>query len=381
MSHAPETPAAAVANGTIKPPTLEQFVELHQSQLEAMKLPKLLWKVLHRKLFAPKLISDEDLFELEHLESGGYQLKAKKAIRKSGDVYVVPHAAEGSDESLFHLLKAAPPLTEYLATIVDLDSITIAPSEAAAKRKELIAKTKSMINTAKAQKNAKLDGIDDEMIETVMDQAEVDRSRAESALIESGGDVIGAIADCLMTPEHKALEENMNKNLFSQQTQMKGQDVDFQESLRREEEYKSLQTESEKAAALLVQLEQLDLQESTRQPETEAEKVFQRCAHLYQALFQNHFVGCYYSMKPRAEGSTNTGAISPDEVTKTYYVMEAMGSAIMGDAEPNTNLECLLCLSSGNTSWTVMWPTRDIKAGDVITRGALVPVPCPLQFK
>jgi NACalpha-BTF3-like transcription factor len=371
---APTPPSAG------KAPTLEEFVTLHSSQLEAMKIPKLLWKVVHRKLFAPKFIHDEDLFELEHLESGGYQLKAKKALRKNGDIYIIPHAAEGTDQSLFDLLKSAPPLTQYLAEMVDLDLITVTPEDQAEKRKELIEKTKLMISTAKEQKNSRLDGIDEEMIATVMEQAEVTRARAEDALIESSGDLVAAIADCLMTPEYKALEQNMNKNLFSQQAQMKGEDVDFQDSYRREQEYKNLQEESAKAEALLSQLEALDLQEKTRAPQNETEKYLQRVAHLYQALFKNHFVGVYYSMKPRPDGAEPT-PISPDEVVKNFYVMENMGSAIVGSKEPNVSLECLICLSSGNTSWTVMWPTRDIKAGDVIYRGALVPVPCPLDFK
>eukprot|EP00461_Guttulinopsis_vulgaris_P007141 UN07189 len=117
-------------------PTLEEFVNVHKDQLESLKIPKLLWKVIHRKLFAPKLIQDEDVFELDHLPEGGYQLKAKKALRRNGDVYIIPHACEGDDISLYNLFKVAPGLVEYLAEMIDLDKIKIDPNEEMKQLKE-----------------------------------------------------------------------------------------------------------------------------------------------------------------------------------------------------------------------------------------------------
>lgn len=376
---APKQPAAAATTlAKASVPTLEDFIALHKDQLEAMKLPKVLWKVLHRKLFAPKFIQEEDVFELVHLESGGYNLKAKKPLRKNGDLYIIPHCAEGDDLSLYNLFKVAPQLVEYLAEMVDLDATTLSGIEDLKKLKE---KAELIIKKVDEAKKERLDGVDDDMIEMVMEQAEVDRMRAEQALMEFRGDVVAAIADCLMTPQHKALEANMNKNLFSGQKNVQGQTFEYDKYEQEEQALQIAHKEYDKTKELIATLEE-QIKNKTYEPTSPEQKQLQRVAHLYQALFKNHFVNVYYSMRPRAEDSPFHGkGVQPEEIIKTYYIMETMGSAIIGDQNPNAMLECFICMSSGNSSWSVLVPARDIKAGEVITRTPIRAIPCPLEFK
>lgn len=392
---------------TLTPPTLQEFVDLHKSQLENLKIPKILWKVLHKKLFAPKLIEDEELFEITPIPSGGFQLKAKTNIRRWADLWVIPHIAAGDGESLYKLLRISPDITQYLWDMIGMDNLIERSKEAKEDLAKRLRIRKQELEKLREEKQ-KVTDLDNEAIEMVMEQADVTRERAVQALAESQGDLVQAIAECMLTPEFKEIEAHINKSLYGQHQNLDGEEGEtyFKSAIERK---KAKDDAKAKAAAETGEstddvpetnagieltgqetqdikkidefLEQYEKEKTTIETLTDEAKELQRVITLYHALFDNHYVNFYLSMLPRGPDSKFTGPIQPEEIIKTYYIMDKSGSAVTFNQDPNVKLEHFICLSSGNSSWSIMYAEKDIKAGDIIYRPFITPVPCPIKFE
>jgi chemotaxis protein histidine kinase CheA len=342
--------------------SLENFVKLHASQFDNMKLPAFLRKITHKKIYAPKFINQEDIFELTPSSVGGYLVKPTTNVRRWADVWVVPHILSGTAEEFYKQIKDDKELLERLWAMMDLDKL-IVPDEETPKKEAPAAAPAPAAIPAGAQPTVKHDA-DPFMIEVVMEEAEVTRERAIAALENTGNDLIASITECTMHPELQAANDEMNKRLFVQY----GNLDEVEDKKKTETATVEEIVETEAAPA-----------DGKKAPETEEEKHLQRVNTAFKALFQLNYVGMYMTMRPRGPDSPFSGPPHPEEIIKTYYVPHELGASVGFSNEPNCKMAHFVGITTGNMGWTLLWADKNIEAGEALTRAPITPIPCPFN--
>ena len=339
--------------------SLENFNQLHSSQFDNMKLPAFLRKITHKKLYAPKFITDEELFDIAPSDTAGFKVTAKTNLRRWADVWIVPHIVTGTADELYKQIKEDKDLCERLWVMMDLDRCI--DTEENTKEQQQEAKKEAEVPIPAGAKPTIKYEADAVMVEVVMAEADVSRERAIAALENTGNDLVAAITECNLHPDFVAAHDAMNKRLFVQC----GDLSNVEDKVHEKDVAKAVEAEAAPAK---------------KAPETEEEKYIQRVNTVYKALFQLQYVGMYMTMRPRGPDSPFTGPPHPEEIIKTYYVPHELGACVGFSDAPNVKLASFVCITTGNMGWSLLWADKDLKAGDVLTRAVPNKIPCPYNL-
>lgn len=325
----------------------ENFLNLHKTQFEAMKLPKYLWKNVHKKLYSQHFIEKENAFEVKHLGEGSFDLRATVPQRKWGDVFIIPHIFVGTKANIIKQLRENKEIVDRLWKLMDLDALVI--------QEKPVEKKASAIESVSVPPNARpapvFQPADPDMIDMIVEQTGCSKERAAQALEVAQNDLVEALNNCESHPELREMEESVNQFLGGKYGNV--------------EVPTGASTESSTAA-------------STETPVlTEEEKYEQRIHTVYSAMFSLNYVSAYMVMEPRALNSKITGPPRPEEIVMRYFVMDEFGSAIQFSKTPNVIVHPFVCLTHNNAGYTLMWAEENIAAGQSLLRPPVAKVPMP----
>eukprot|EP00455_Lapot_gusevi_P036465 TRINITY_DN4059_c0_g1_i11.p1 TRINITY_DN4059_c0_g1~~TRINITY_DN4059_c0_g1_i11.p1 ORF type:complete len:856 (+),score=223.63 TRINITY_DN4059_c0_g1_i11:130-2568(+) len=155
----------------------QQFIQMHRSQFEAMKLPSTLWKSVYFKL-VQQIFDAGNVFSLMFDPNHGFRVVAKEDLNASEDVWLVDHAWTTKPELAKQQLQQFPPLVDRLYSMMALDG------------------GESVLGQPQSEEEA-------EAADTLVEQTGVSRFTALKVFRDSDCDLIESLVIC----QRKAAEE------------------------------------------------------------------------------------------------------------------------------------------------------------------------------
>ncbi|KAI8882515.1 TTL-domain-containing protein, partial [Backusella circina FSU 941] len=291
----------------------DSFAVVHQYQLDS--IPKELWQSLFMKLGEDYLDAGAYV-EIHHGDPlNGYSLhvKADKELKKHGDIFLIDHAWTTSPENARQELLLNPALMDRLENLMNIEQEP-APQDSDDEEEE------------------EEEPASEELVQLVASQANVSLKQAKEALKIENNEVVNAIMRLTLDPEVKMEQDQLQDQVIGQML-ASGQP---QEKEKREQK------------------------ESRERREKREQEWFKIRAHtIYQKMWS--FIQTYsYSILQES---------GQPAVQTAWYINDEVGSSISHSADPN--FVCLPFIfsrgASGMIPYSVIFPIKDIKAGEIIT--------------
>ncbi|KAI9497822.1 tubulin-tyrosine ligase family-domain-containing protein [Zychaea mexicana] len=289
----------------------DAFVTVHQYQLAA--IPKDLWLPLFMKLGEDYLDAGNhvELHYGDPLEGYSLHVKADQTLKKHSEIFLVDHAWTTQPDNAHKELAENTNLLSRLENLMDIESEEFQEEEDS-DEEEL--------------------EHDEDAIKTVAEQANVSRETAREALVTEKYEVVNAIM-------RLTLDEDFKKESERLQDQVLGQLIASGKAQEKEDKVNKEKEERRK----------------TRHAQWLKERVDRVCDKMWSYL-QTY---SYSVLKQDGQPETQTA----------WYINDEVGSALSHSSDPN-----ILCLpfifsrgASGMIPYTVMFPIKDIAAGEVMT--------------
>ncbi|KAL0091012.1 tubulin-tyrosine ligase family-domain-containing protein [Phycomyces blakesleeanus] len=287
----------------------EGFVAVHKYQLAS--IPEELWQPLFMKLGEDYL----DAGNFVELHQGdivpGYSVHTKKdvTLKKHSDIFLIDHAWTTTPKEAKQQLRDNETLLDRMESIMDIEKEELADDEEEDEVEH-----------------------DDEVVKMVAEQADVSYGEAKKALEEENYEVLNAIMKLTMDEEHKKEADRLQEQVINQ-ILASGRPQEKEEEERKEKE-----------EAHKKRLEEL--------LERRVERVY---CQMWSYLQTYSFSVLQQDGEPKAQTA--------------WYACDEVGSALCHSSDPS--VVCVPFIfsrgASGMIPYSVMFPIKDIKAGEPLT--------------
>ncbi|KAI8145820.1 tubulin-tyrosine ligase family-domain-containing protein [Fennellomyces sp. T-0311] len=287
----------------------EAFVTVHQYQLAA--IPEDLWLPLFMKLGEDYLDAGNyvELHYGDPLEGYSLHVKGDQSLSKHGEIFLVDHAWTTQPDSAHKELENNPNLLERLENLMDIE--------------------KEEFQEESDEEELEHDA---EAIDTVAKQANVSHEVARQALEAEKYEVVNAIMRLTIDEDFKRESERLQDQVLGQLIASgKAQEKEEKENKEKEE----------------------------RRKKRHAEWVKNRVDNVCDKMWSYLQTYSYSILKQDGQPETQTA----------WYVNDEVGSALCHSVDPN-----VICVpfifsrgASGMIPYTVMFPIKDIAAGEIMT--------------
>lgn len=294
----------------------DAFVTVHQYQLAS--IPEELWQPLFMKL-GEDYLDAGNFVELHHgdpLEGYSLHVKADQTLKKHSDIFLIDHAWTTSPETAKQELSTNFTLMDRLENLMSIE-----PAEAPVDTDD-----ESDDDDAPSQ----------EFIQLVASQANVSEKEAEKALRAENNEVVNAIMRLTINAEDKA-EADRLEDLMMGQILASGKPQE-KESKEKQEKYE-------------------------RREKREKDWIQGRVDAIYEKMW-SYIQNYSYSILQQDGQPTSQTA---------WYISDEVGSAICHSSTPNVTVVPFIFSrgATGMIPYSVFFPTKDIEAGEIISRNFL----------
>ncbi|KAI8080071.1 uncharacterized protein BX664DRAFT_208269 [Halteromyces radiatus] len=290
----------------------ESFVAVHQYQLGA--IPEELWQPLFMKL-GEDYLDAGSVMELHYGEPlEGYSLHLKSdstGLDKHSDIYLIDHAWTTTPETARKELRENEALLERLENMMDVE------------------KEEGWVDEDESDEEMEHNH---DIISMVAEQANVSFEKAKQALIDENYEVVNAIANLTIDPEFQKKADEL-------QDQVLGQLIASGKAQEKEDKVK-IEKEEKKKQWIQDWMER-------------------RVSRVYNKMWSFIQTYSYTVLKTDGQSAAQTA----------LYVNDEVGSAICHSTEPN-----MMCVpfifsrgASGMIPYSILFPIRSIKPGDLIS--------------
>lgn len=299
------------------------FTDLHQLQLKHLGVPEHLWPIVYQKVRTQTLDAGS-VFQLQFEEGVGFSLVALKDLKKEQDVWLIDHAWTFEKAGARDKLKLAPPLVERFATMIGVVDEEEEEEEDPDHDHQYPDHSHDHVEHIEVKDDKKADddnsvAVDQSAIDALVKETGVNPAKAVEIFKSKQGDLVEAMMACqIAVEESKADTGNTDAS-----------------------------ADKDKSAAAEAKDEQPVLSGDALEKKLDLVmgKLFDGLSHTYRVV------------KPSGDGGTHT----------LYYVMDEVGSAIGTSDSPNAKVGPFVCLQLESMAFNLLFLTKDVATGEVIT--------------